>query len=249
MKEPIQQSGHEVSIVIYDAPLPPRYLKFSKKFIRTLFVVVPLALGLLFFGLLLFGLGSRIKDAPAPSLPVIVSDEESKLLALENEISGLKESNKQLQDKLSGQGTLVSEGTTEEPFLMGIKKPYGMQNLMSQNKVSLDQFELNQDSSKTALKFQIISKNPETKVTGHILVFMISESGLMIYPSNANTSLDGGVKFSMGEPFSVSRLRPTNAEYPIRLNSGTVKFVVYIFSREGDLLLIKETETYKVGAK
>jgi hypothetical protein len=176
-----------------------------------------------------------------------LSGEESKVMTLENEIKSLTESNKQLQDKLSGLGTV---GTTQdEPFLMGIKKPYGMQNLMSENKVSLDQFELIQDQNKTYLKFQIINTNSETKVSGHVLVFMISESGLMAYPADANTSIGGGVKFSMGEPFSVSRLRPTNAEFLHRLGGEMVKFVIYIFSREGDLILIKETESYKVGAK
>lgn len=247
MKEPIQQIGQEVSIVIYDSPLPPRYLRFSKKFIRTLFVVIPVSLGIIVIGLLLAGLGSRLRDTPAPTLPSVLSGEESKVMTLENEIKSLTESNKQLQDKLSGQGTV---GTTQdEPFLMGIKKPYGMQNLMSENKVSLDQFELVQDQNNTNFKFQIISTNSETKVSGHVLVFMISESGLMAYPADANTSIGGGVKFSMGEPFSVSRLRPTNAEFLHRLGGETVKFVIYIFSREGDLLLIKETESYKVGAK
>jgi hypothetical protein len=28
-----------------------------------------------------------------------------------------------------------------------------------------------------------------------------------------------------------------------------VKFVIYIFNREGDLLLIKETQTFQLGAK
>lgn len=248
MKEPIQQSGHEVSIVIYDAPLPPRYLKFSKKFIRTVFIVVPVAIGLIFLALLAFGLGSRLKDAPAPSMPVVITSGESKVQGLESELEAMKESNKVLQDKLSGLGT-TAEPTAEEPFLMGIKKPYGMQNLISQNKVTLGQFELVQESNKSALKFQIISTNPETKVTGHVLVFMISDSGMMIYPGSANSSLGGGVKFSMGEPFAVSRLRPTNAEFNHRLTGENVKFVVYIFSREGDLLLIKETESYKLGAK
>lgn len=247
MKEPIQQSGHEVSIVIYDAPLPPRYLKFSKKFIRTLFIVVPVSLGLIFLTLLLIGFGSRLKDTPAPGLPTVLSDEESKVLSLEMDIKSLQESNQQLQDKLSGQGTV---GTTQdEPFLMGIKKPYGMQNLLSENKVTLDQFDMVQDQNKTILKFQIISTNPETRVAGHVLVFMISESGLMAYPAEANTAIGGGVKFSMGEPFAVSRLRPTNAEFLHHLVGESVKFVIYIFSREGDLLLIKETESFKVGAK
>lgn len=249
MKEPIQQSGEEVSIVIYDSPLPPRYLKFSKKFIRTLFVVVPLVIGLIFMGLILFALGSRLKDSPAPSLPSVLTDEDSKVSALEDEVKTLQVSNQELQDRLSSQGSTTTDANAEEPYLMGIKKPYGMQNLISQNKVSLDQFEFLQDSSKTQLKFQIISTNPETKVTGHILVFMISSTGLMLYPANTNTSIGGGVKYSMGEPFSVSRLRPTNAEFLQRLQGETVKFVVYIFSREGDLLMIKETENYKVGAK
>lgn len=235
--------------MIYDAPLPPRYLKFSKKFIRTLFVVVPVTLGLIFLTLLVVGLGSRVKDAPAPTLPAVLTDEESKVIGLETEIKSLKESNQQLQDKLSGQGTVGTTTAEDEPFLMGIKKPYGMQNLLNENKVSLDQFELILDKNKTALKFQIISTNPETRVAGHVLVFMISDSGLMAYPAEANSSIGGGVKFSMGEPFAVSRLRPTNAEFNLRVVGESVKFVIYIFSREGDLLLIKETESYKVGAK
>ena len=237
MKEPIQQIGQEVSIVIYDSPLPPRYLRFSKKFIRTLFVVIPLSLGIIVIGLLLVGLGSRLRDTPAPTLPSVLSGEETKVVTLENEIKSLTESNQKLQEKLSSQGTVAD--TQDEPFLMGIKKPYGMQNLMSENKVTLDQFDLVQDQNKTILKFQIISTNTETKVSGHVLVFMISESGLMAYPAEANTSIGGGVKFSMGEPFSVSRLRPTNAEFLHRLAGESVKFVIYIFSREGDLLLIK----------
>lgn len=249
MKEPIQQSGGEVSIVIYDAPLPPRYLRFSKKFIRTLFVVVPITIGLIFLGLLLLGLGSRIKETPTPSLPAVISDEETKVLELETEIKSLLQSNQQLQDKLSGAGTVTTSPSQEEPFLMGIKKPYGMQNLMSENRVTLDQFDLVLDSNKTTLKFQIISTNPETRVAGHVLVFMISENGLSAYPAPANMAIAGGVKYSMGEPFAVSRLRPTNAEFNQKAIGESIKFVVYIFSREGDLLLIKETESYKVGSK
>ena len=247
MKDPIQQSGQEVSIVIYDSPLPPRYFKFSKKFIKTLFVVAPVSLGVLLLGLLLTGLGSRLKETPRPTLPSVLNDEQSKVQGLESEIKSLQASNQELQKKLSTQGT--TGNVQDEPFLMGIKKPYGIQNFISEKKVTLDQFELVKNQNNTILKFQIISSNPETKVAGHVLVFMISESGLMAYPLEANNSIAGGVKFSMGEPFSVSRLRPTNAEFLHRVSGDSVKFVIYIFSREGDLLLIQETESYKVGDK
>lgn len=247
MKEIIQKNAEEVAIVIYDSPLPPKYFRLTKKFIRTLFFVVPLLLSLLFIGLLFWGLGSRLKDSPTPSLPqVLPTMSESKVQSLEAEIKGLQETNQALTEKLSGTPAVA---TAEDPFLMVIKKPYGMQNLISQNKVTLDQFEFVHDKEKVNFKFQIISSTPETKVTGHVLVFMISQSGVMGYPADTNTTLLQGVKYSQGEPFAVSRLRPTNAEFNHQLAGANVKFVIYIFSREGDLLLIRESEVYKTGNK
>lgn len=245
--ESIQKNGDEVAIVIYDAPLPPKYFRLTKRFIKTLFVVVPLFVVVLFLGIFAWGLGTRLKQAPAPQMPSVVTESDSKVVALEAELSALRETNNQLTEKLNTMPTTA--GTAEDPYLMVVKKPYGMQNLLSQNKVNLDQFQLVQDANKTSLKFQIISSTPETKVTGHVLVFMISEAGMMGYPKETNTVLNTGVKYSMGEPFSVSRLRPTNAEFLHRLTGESVKFIIYIFSREGDLLLTKETESFKVGAK
>lgn len=246
MKEFIQKNGDEVAIVIYDAPLPPKYFRLTKRFIKTLFVVVPVVLVAIFFLLFSWGLGTRIKATPSPSLPSVIPIEDNKLSALETEITSLKESNNQLTEKLAAQ---PAAATPEDPYLLAIKKPYGMQNLLAQNKVTLDQFDLVQEASKVGLKFQIISSSPETKVTGHILVFMMSENGLMAYPERANALITQGIKYSAGEPFSVSRLRPTNAEFRTQLTGQSVKFIIYIFNREGDLLLIRETESFKVGAK
>lgn len=246
MKDPIQNLGDEVAIVIYDAPLPPKYIRLTKRFIKTLFVFVPLFLALILFLFFSWGLGSRVSQAPTPSLPEVVSDSDSKISNLENDIKMLEASNKELSDKLAA-GPVAAAG--EDPYLGVIKKPYGMQNFLAENRVTLDQFELIQDSNKVNLKFQIISANPETKVMGHVLVLMVSESGLMAYPKDANSQLTQGIKYSMGEPFSVSRLRPTNAEFLQRLSGQSVKFLIYIFTREGDLLLIRETEPFKVEAK
>lgn len=246
MKDFIQKSGDEVAIVIYDAPLPPKYFRLTKRFIRTLFIVVPLFITTLILGFFLWGLGNRLKDSPALSLPAVMTESDSKLYTLESEIKTLQETNKALSDKLSAAPAVT---TSEDPFLSVIKKPYGMQNFLGGNKVTLDQFELVQDSNKVNLKFQIISSSPETKVTGHVLVFMVSEAGILAYPAEANSQLTQGVKYSSGEPFSVSRLRPTDAVFLHRLTGESVKFLIYIFSREGDLLLIRETESFKVGAK
>lgn len=247
MKDSIRNAGSEVSIVIYDSPLPPKYFRFSKKFIKTFLVIVPSLLGLLLIALFVWGLGSRIKETPSPSLPALINDDHSKVTELEHEVQSITASNILLQEKLSA--TPAQSATGEEPFLMAIKKPYGMQNLVSENRVTLDQFNFEPNASKVSFKFQIISSTPETRVTGHVLVFMISDSGLMGYPKDTNSVLSSGVKFSMGEPFAVSRLRPTNAEFSLRPTGENVKFVIYIFNREGDLLLMKESENYKLGSK
>lgn len=245
MKDAIQSPGEEVSIVIYDAPLPPKYFRFSKRFIRTFFVFAPLFLTFTILGVALWGFGSRVKDAPKPVMPQVLEG-NSKMDSLEAEIQELKKSNTILTEKLA---TQVPTASNEDPYLMTIKKPYGMQNLLSQNKVSLDQFEFQQSANKVDFKFQIISSTPETRVTGHVIVFMVSEAGILAWPKDANKNVSGGIKYSDGEPFAVSRLRPTDAEFFHRLYGESVKFIIYIFSREGDLLLIKETESYKVGAK
>ncbi len=248
MKEAIQQSGGEVSIVIYDAPLPPRYFRFSKKFVRTLFVTVPVTFLFLLGALFLWGLGTRIQSAPVPTMPDVLTAADSEVIALKGEVESLRKSNDDLAAKLSGAPATTATGT-EEPYLLAVKRPYGMQNLVNENRVQIDQIAIEQDSNKVSLKFAIVSTKPENKVMGHVLVFMISESGMMAYPKEANMTFSEGIKYSAGEPFSVSRLRPTNAEFLHRLVGESVKFVVYIFSREGDLLLVKETETFKVGAK
>ncbi|MFP5386341.1 MAG: hypothetical protein ACLGHN_09705 [Bacteriovoracia bacterium] len=246
MKEFIQKSADEVSIVIYDAPLPPKYFRLTKRFIKTLFVIVPLFMITLLSLLFLWGLGTRLKDTPAPVLPNVMSESDSKIMTLENELKDLKESYQALSDKLAA-GPVASG--VDDPNLMLIKKPYGMQNLLSQNKVTLDQIEFIPTPDKVTLKFQIISATPEHRVTGNVIVFMISDSGLLAWPKVINSSLAQGVKFSMGEPFSVSRLRPTDAVFKNQSIDETVRFIIYIFNREGDLLLMKETDSFQTGAK
>lgn len=246
MREFIQKGADEVAIVIYDAPLPPKYFRLTKRFIKTLFVAVPLFLVLLMGGLFFWGLGSRIKEVPVPELPEVMSESESKIIALEAQVQELSESNKSLTEKVAMSPGIPS---TDDPNLMVIKKPYGMQNLLSKNLITLDQFEFVPGPEKASFKFQIISSTPEHRVSGHVLVFMISDGGLLAYPPEANKSLVEGIKYSVGETFAVSRLRPTNAEFFHKVTSEKVKFVIYIFNREGDLLLIKETESFPTGVK
>lgn len=246
MNEAIQGQGDEVSIVIYDAPLPPKYFRLTKRFIKTLFVVVPILLLLIFTGLFFWGMANRIKEAPKPELPSVMDESKNKIFNLQNEVAALTRSNNELVAKLS---SAPATTTSDDPNLLLIKKPYGMQNLIAKKLVTLDQIQLVQEPTKTTLKFQIISSTPEQRVTGHVIVFMLSDAGILAYPEGSNTNLFQGIRFSSGEPFSVSRLRPTNADFSQKLTGKSAKFMIYIFNREGDLLLTQETDSFKVEAK
>lgn len=243
MQESIQTSGSEVSIVIYDAPLPPRYLRFSKRFLKFIFIFIPLCLGILALSLFFWGLGHRLSVTPKPHLPEVLSEQDSKLLNLQNELSSLKESNSLLMEKLSTTG---AQETAEGPYLLTIRKPYGMQDLAKQKLVSIDQFSVEQDPNKVSFKFQLINANAESKVVGYVIAFLITENALVAYPPVANAQMDSGIKYSSGETFAVSRLRPTNAEFFIRPSGKDMNFMIYIFSREGDLLLNQKIGPYTV---
>lgn len=245
MKESIQNTGSELAIVIYDAPLPPKYFRIKKSFIKTILVTTPLLTIFLVGGFFFWGLGERLKSTPAPKLPVVVSESDKKIAALQNELDEVQKTNEELLLKLS---STPATGTSEDPYLMMIKKPYGMQNLMDKGRISLDQIKVNQ-TNKIELDFQLVSRFPETRVSGHILVFLVTDSGIMAYPAEANKQLTQGLKYSVGENFSFSRLRPTKAEFNRVVTNESVKFVIYVFSREGDLLLIKETESFQLGEK
>jgi hypothetical protein len=245
MHEQIERPDQDISIVIYDNPLPPKYLKINKKLIKHFFVAVPLFFVFIIAGIVIWSLGEKsfhvTKKEISHKLDLTL---QNKIKDLSSEVEDLKKSNKNLTDKLS---LNVTPSEQDEVFLINIKKPYGMQNLISSNTVSVGQFTHSQEADKVSLNFQIISTVPETKIMGHVLVYMHSKIGLGIYPHQDFLGLQEGIKYSSGEPFSVSRLRPTTAHFSKSLSSDTVYFSIFIFNREGDLLLIKRTDPIKLG--
>lgn len=247
MKDSIQESTDEVSIVVYDAPLPPKYFRLKKSFIRAITVIAPIVVFLIVSAFFVWGVIPRLEKSPSLSLPTLESEQEKQIRILSKKVESIEAENQNLVAKLS---SAPGEASAEDPYLMMIKKPYGMQNLLSQNRVFLESMEIGREPNKTTLKFQLVSSTPDKKVTGHIIVFMISDThGVMAYPMKANESIRSGIKYAEGESFSVSRMRPTSAEFKHPTVEDNVRFLIYIFNREGDLLLLRETEAYKIGSK
>lgn len=246
MKDAIQSSGEEVSIVIYDSPLPPKYFTVKKSFLKSFLFTAPIILLTIFLSLLFMAFGSQFKYATKPKLPELINKDQAKILELEGTVKELMASNKALTLKLSS--TPETQAPSESINLVGVRKPYGMQNLISKNLVSVDHLNFKVLNNQVQFDFQIISSVQETRISGHVLVFLISKNQFMTYPEVPSSSLIEGLKYTQGEAFSVSRLRPTRATFSIP-QADSLKFVIYIFSREGDLIYVKETQDFKVERK
>lgn len=246
MNNSIQSRDEEVSIVIYDSPLPPKYFTFKKSFLKTLLFVAPLIMLVLFTILFIWAFGSQLKYAPKPKFPELINKDQARILELEAAVKDLSNSNKNLATKLST--TPDTQAPSEMINLLNIKKPYGMQNLISKNMITLDNISLKMINNQPNLDFQIISSIQEKRISGHVFIYLLAKDQFMIYPAAPLSSMIEGIKYTQGEAFSVTRLRPTRAHFS-QTSADSAKFLIFIFSREGDLLLMQETQEFKMEKK
>lgn len=244
----LEGKASEVSVVIYDAPKPPRYIKFNKSFLNWMLYGVPLAIGLLICAaiiVLIMPSGKTTFTTPRLDIPSPMSSGDSELTEAQNRVKELEKENQAIQAKLA----LMPSDTSSDMYFGQILRPYGTQNLIDKGMLQLEQIDFSYDSQKSVLKFQLINPHPETKISGHIIVFQYSATETKIYPGVLQNSAMNGVKFSQGESFAVSRLRPTVAEFTGLAISNKVKFVIYIFNREGDLLIKHVTNDFVMNNK
>ena len=123
-----------------------------------------------------------------------------------------------------------------------------MRDLTDAKRIDIENIQFKILNNKTHFTFQIVSNDPSTRISGNIIVYLIHSNGILAYPNNIIKNFSQGIKFNEGEPFSMSRLRPTTAEFNTNLLNESVRFMIYIFNREGDLLYTKESDLIKVTA-
>jgi len=240
----IQTESDEVSVIFYDSPRPPKYFKVSRKFIKQSLIVIPSILFFIFIALLYLTLSEKIKSK-SQTISVFQTPEMLKIKELESEVEELLKSQQTLSEKLS---RVSSVGGQSQDELIFVRKPYGMKNLTDQKLISLDDLQFSFDKDKVSLKFQLLNQ-ANKKVVGHIIVVLLSQNSISLYPKPNDQTFVDGYRFSSGEPFSVSRLRPTNVEFLNTFNNESIRFMVYLFNREGDLILSELTDNFNVGVK
>lgn len=234
----LEKEQEHLHFILHDAPEPPRLLVVSKKTLARFTILLPLCLVAMVLVLLAFAwfkapsLTRDLGKLNLPSLPNL-SQEETRIRELEGDLKAMEQAVAQAQAKLN-----AGVNTESEIWLGPIKRPYALQDLTAKNLLRLEDIALESDAKQQILRFNLVNAGPESqKVTGHIFVLHLQTKGLGLYPAPKLDDITQGIRFNEGESFSVSRLRPVEAPFA---STSSPRFLVLIFSREGDLLVRQE---------
>jgi hypothetical protein len=230
----IQNRSSHIDIILHDHPEPIRLISVSKRRLKLFFILTPLFILTLIVSLVGFMWWKGFTIPIGLNLPQLPSVEEIKIKELESQIIALEASNIQIQQKLT-----EASSPESELWLGPIKKPYALQDFTSKKALKIENISLEDKGGRRVLRFQLINSAPdEARITGHIFVFQIDSRGQSSYPAMTKNEWMEGIRFNKGETFAVSRLRPVEANFPPADNDA--RFLVIIFSREGDLLIKQE---------
>lgn len=230
----IEKPQDNLHLILHDSPEPPRLLVLPKRSLTQFTVVVPALVAfafILLLGLAWFkgpGIAPQLKGLSLPKLPSI-KPADSKVHELETELAAMKKANEAIQAKLTTPPTGEAE-----VWLGPVKRPYGLQDLTNKHLLRLESVALENVADHQTLRFNLVNASPdEQKIAGHIFVIQLHAQGMGVYPAPKMEELADGLRYNVGESFAVSRLRPVEAPFPMAKDS---RFLVLLFSREGDLL-------------
>jgi hypothetical protein len=236
----IQDPSKELTLVVYDAPKPPKYLKINKVLVRVLIFLIPVVI-ILSIAFSLFTsvyLKQKLEKAKSQE-PEIILNLREKVLTSVNEIDTLKKTNSQLIQKISsGQAAATSVEVGNIFNLFSI--PLGFEDSRSLVNAKLENMSNDILKDKMLFKFDILNNQAgDEKLAGFISIVQYHKDGLSFYP-NYDLSLENpNLIFSKGESFVVSRFRPVIAEFK-KPKGSVVWYKVFIFSQTGNLIAFKK---------
>lgn len=239
----IQDPSKELTLIVYNTPKPPRYLKINKKLLRLLIFAVPFLLILsLLFSLTTSVYMKRKLETVRSKEPAIISSLRQDKRQLMSQIERLKETNRDLTTKISA-GSQASPASA----LALLSTPIGYQDLTEQEMAKLENMSANFKQDKAEFRFDLLNNlENDEKLSGYITIVQYAENEMQVYPKYELSIENNKLDFSKGESFVVSRFRPVIAEFE-KPDSLSVWYKVFIFSRSGNLLSHKVAGPYQVN--
>lgn len=239
----IHRPSQDYTLIIYNSPKPPRFIKISKKLIQSLVIAIPILLILSLFFSLSSSVYMKTKLENVRSKePEIIQSLKNTNSELEGKIKLLEKDNKELINKISS-GTQNLPSSTLDLF----STPLGFSDETDLNKVKLENISTNIKENEIEIRFDLLNNLESNKrLAGYITIVQYSENTLQIYPKYEVTLENNRLDYSRGESFTVSRFRPVIAPFD-KPNGLNAWYKIFIFSRTGNLLAYKVAGPYQVN--
>jgi hypothetical protein len=237
-----QDPSKDLTLIVYNTPNPPQYLKINKGLIKTLFILIPFMVitSITFSFIYSIVLKNKIVSLKS-EVPKEIVDLKNKNLALSKSLITFRNTNKSLIQKLSKGG-----GTETSLSSMGLFTiPLGLKDLRNRQLVQIKDVKI-ESGSTIKLNFNLENSSPGgEKLSGYISVIQYQGSMIQFYPAYELPQRDLRLEYTQGESFGFSRFRPTVVEFK-KINKSSTKYKIFIFSRTGDLIAFKQLGPYNI---
>lgn len=240
----IQNPSKELTLIVYNGPKAPKYIKIHKGIIKTLTFLVPILVLSSISVSFLYSmvLKKQINELKSKE-PEIILELQTQTTALKDQIADLSKENKLLTTKLS-------IGSTKETSVSSLglfTVPVGMKDITNENLLEIKNVDLQNDKNETILKFDLANISPTgEKLAGYISIVQYQGNLIQYYPEYELGEKNLRLDFAKGESFSFSRFRPTIATFK-KISKTSARFKIYIFTRTGDLLAYKQVGPFNIN--
>ena len=239
----IQKPTKELTLIVYNTPKPPRYLKINKRLLKLLIFAIPflLIVSLLFSLTTTVYMKRKLENARSQE-PAIITSLRTEKDQLSSQVESLKRVNANLTKK-------ISAGSTSAPAsaLALFSTPVGYEDFTEKEMAKLENMSANFRQNKVEFRFDLLNNlEGDEKLSGYISIVQFADNHMSFHPHHTITVENNRLDFSKGESFVVSRFRPVIAEFE-KPNSLAVWYKVFIFSRSGDLISYKVAGPYQVN--
>ena len=241
----IQDPSKELTLIVYNTPKPPKYIKLNKGLIKVLIFTIPLIVIVSIGSSLISSVYMKRKLENVRSKePEIILQLKKEKEELAQEVKALKSTNITLTQKISAGG----KGTVSPLNLMAMfTTPLGFKDRRADNLAKLENINSDQVNKNILFKFDLINNKQDTsKLSGYVTIVQYHADGISYYPSYKLSVESPRLEYSQGESFTVSRFRPVIAEFA-KPNGNNVWYKIFIFSRTGNLLAYKKAGPFQLN--
>ena len=241
----IQDPSKELTLIVYNTPKPPKYIKLNKSLIKVLIFTIPVIILVSIASSLVSSVYMKRKLENVRSKePEIITQLRNEKLDLTSELEALKATNLTLTKKISAGGG--KGGVSPLNIMAMFTTPLGFEDKREDTPAKLENINSDQVNNNILFKFDLLNNSPEkTKLSGYVSIVQYHSQGMSFYPAYELTVDSPRLEYSRGESFTVSRFRPVIAEFPTP-KGNNVWYKIFIFSRTGNLLAYKKAGPFQL---